>query len=166
MALLIHPRRVEPGAHEGVSRERVRQIEAAALRKLRNANLHAALRGLSNSPLASGDPGGRMASRPSRGRSRRAGRGLGGAQGIRRASVLGARPRDHDAVCAGPAEFPQDGSRAVAMNVGKGSDVHEVRASVTGSVAQDSPLFGLLFFGRRFSQKDDAEPAHRQQDQP
>jgi DNA-directed RNA polymerase sigma subunit (sigma70/sigma32) len=32
-----------------VSRERVRQIEAAALRKLRNANLHTALRGLSAS---------------------------------------------------------------------------------------------------------------------
>jgi RNA polymerase primary sigma factor len=39
----------EIGAREGVSRERVRQIEAAALRKLRNANLHTALRGLSAS---------------------------------------------------------------------------------------------------------------------
>jgi RNA polymerase primary sigma factor len=36
----------EIGAREGVSRERVRQIEAAALRKLRSANLHVALRGL------------------------------------------------------------------------------------------------------------------------
>ncbi|HUF38695.1 MAG TPA: sigma-70 family RNA polymerase sigma factor [Anaerolineales bacterium] len=39
----------EIGAREGVSRERVRQIEAAALRKLRNAKLRAALRGVSAS---------------------------------------------------------------------------------------------------------------------